>query len=103
MWGEKKYMLGTAQLESSSIEYDLGVLRNTKLNIKQCTFVVKKENDVLGCIRKGIGSQLGGDPAHLLRTGEDIPRVFVQFCAPQYSRVMNILQRIHSSMEGSLG
>lgn len=51
-------------------------LVGTKLNIsQQWAFVAKKVNDVLGCIRRSIASQLGGDPAPLLRAGEDIPGV----------------------------
>ncbi|GAB0208906.1 mitochondrial enolase superfamily member 1 [Grus japonensis] len=52
-------MLGTAQLESSLAEKDLGVLVDTKLNTtQQCTLAAKKANGILGCIRQSIASRL---------------------------------------------
>ncbi|KAK4829408.1 hypothetical protein QYF61_003889 [Mycteria americana] len=49
------HRLGSTWLGSSSVERDLGVLGDNKLNMsEQCAAVVKKANRMLGCINKGI-------------------------------------------------
>ena len=59
-------MLGTAQLEGSPAEKDLGVLLGAKLNTsQQCALATK--NGGLGCIKQSIE---GRDHSPLLSTGE---------------------------------
>lgn len=61
-WGSNNpmhyYILGAAQLESSTAEKNLKVLVDTKLSIsQQCTFATKKADGILGCIRSSIASR----------------------------------------------
>ncbi|KAJ7418993.1 rna-directed dna polymerase from mobile element jockey-like [Willisornis vidua] len=56
-----QYLLENTQLESSLAEKDLGVLVITKLNMSQKhTFVAKKINVILGCIRPSVASKSRG-------------------------------------------
>ncbi|KAK4815856.1 hypothetical protein QYF61_009024 [Mycteria americana] len=51
-----QHRLGSTQLGSSSVERDLGVLVDSKLNMNSAA-VAKKVNRMLGCINKGITSR----------------------------------------------
>ncbi|KAJ7413531.1 hypothetical protein BTVI_43216 [Pitangus sulphuratus] len=54
----KQYRLGTALLESSSAENDLGDLVDNKLSMCQkCAFMDKKASGILRCIWKNISSR----------------------------------------------
>jgi len=53
-----QYRLGAKRLGSSLAEKDLGVLADTKLNIRQQRILVAKKADgVLGCIRGRVASR----------------------------------------------
>ena len=52
------YRLEGAVLESSSVEKDLGVLMDDKLNMSQkCALAVWKVNGILGSIMRGVASR----------------------------------------------
>jgi len=51
---EVQHKLGSTQLRSSSVERDLGVLEDSKLNMSEQCAVAKKSNKILGFINKGI-------------------------------------------------
>jgi len=50
--------LGSTRQESRSVERDLGLLEDQKLNMsEECAAAAKKANRMLGCINKGITSR----------------------------------------------
>jgi len=53
-----QYMLWATQLENSFAEKALGVLVDTKLNMKeQCSIMTKKDSCILGCNRSAASGQ----------------------------------------------
>ncbi|GAB0180065.1 mitochondrial enolase superfamily member 1 [Grus japonensis] len=53
-----QYRLGVDLLGSSTAEKDLGVLMDNKLSMsQQCALVAKKDNSILGCIKKSVASR----------------------------------------------
>ena len=53
-----QYRLGVDLLESSSVERDLGVLVDDRLIMsQQCVLAAKKDNGILGCIRRSVASR----------------------------------------------
>ena len=54
-----QYRLGADLLERSSVEEDLGVLRNNRLSMSlHCALVAKHDNCILECIKKSMASRL---------------------------------------------
>ncbi|PKU36848.1 rna-directed dna polymerase from mobile element jockey-like [Limosa lapponica baueri] len=54
-----QHRLGSTWLGSRSVERELGVLVDKQLNMsKQCAAAAKKANRMLGCIHKGITTEI---------------------------------------------
>jgi len=91
-----QYRLGVDQLESNSVERDLGVLVDDKLTTsQQCALAAKKANGILGCIKKGVASRSGEVllPLYsaLLRPH---PEHCVQFWPPHFKKDEELLERV---------
>ncbi|GAB0186510.1 hypothetical protein GRJ2_001116300 [Grus japonensis] len=89
-------MLGATQLESSLAEKDLGILVDTKLNMRQqCALVTEKVNFILGCIRQSIASRSRN---MILSLYSALVRPYLEYCvqfwASQYKRDMDILETV---------
>ena len=70
----------------------LSVLFDIRLTVnQQCTLAAKEVSSILGCIRLSVASRLREGILPLSTSGVT-PECCVQFWAPQYKRVMDLLE-----------
>ncbi|PKU48493.1 hypothetical protein llap_1234 [Limosa lapponica baueri] len=88
--------MGSTRLGSSSVERDLGVLVDNKLNMnEQSATVAKKVNRMLGCIDKGIPTR---DKEVFIPLYSVLIRPHLEYCvqswSPPYKKDVGRLERI---------
>ncbi|PKU44324.1 rna-directed dna polymerase from mobile element jockey-like [Limosa lapponica baueri] len=82
-----QHTLGSTWLGSRSVEKDMGVLVNNKLNMgEQCAAAAKKANRMLGCIYKGITSR---DKELIIPLYSVLVRPHLEYCV-QYCVLVHI-------------
>ncbi|GAB0190214.1 hypothetical protein GRJ2_001486700 [Grus japonensis] len=79
----EQHRLVSMWLESNSVERELGVLVDSKLNTsEQCAAAAKKANRMLGCINKGITSR---DKEVIITLYSALVRPHLEYCVQLWS------------------
>jgi len=91
-----QYRLGEDLLESSSAERHVGVLVDDRLTMRQqSALVVKKDNGILGCMKKSVASRTR---EVLLSLYSALVRPHLESCvwfwAPQFKKDEELLERV---------